>query len=174
MYRCNAVPSVICPHKEREGAVAVDAEFARVTPSTSPEEEDPGKVAMVGAVAWRDVNKYGPTFFEKVLLPEFYCCKFAAALKTTSAARWSGPNWRCQPPSVPLPRRTCPGRIRWIPCWATVCSTRRSPSKRFRQRGTSRRPGAGPRASRRQSTCSSGCPERSGIQPTVCLFCHHF
>ena len=54
----SAVPSVICPHKEREGAVAVDAEFDGATPSTSPEEEDAaGKVAMVGAAAWRDVNK---------------------------------------------------------------------------------------------------------------------
>ena len=59
MDRCNTVPSVICPHKEREGAVAVDAAESRgATPSTSPEEEDAaGKVPMAGAMAWRDVNK---------------------------------------------------------------------------------------------------------------------
>ena len=42
------MPSVICPHKEREGAGAVDAAESRgATPSTSPEEEDAaGKVPM--------------------------------------------------------------------------------------------------------------------------------
>ena len=72
--RCESVPSVICPHKEREGAGAVDAEFAdRQTPSTSPEEEEGGKVAMVGAVAWRDVNKYGPIFLGNARPPEWDC-----------------------------------------------------------------------------------------------------
>ena len=53
------MPSVICPHKEREGAVAVDAaESLGATPSTSPEEEDAaGKMPMAGAMAWREVNK---------------------------------------------------------------------------------------------------------------------
>ena len=53
------MPNVICPHKEREEAVAVGAASSTAaTPSASPEEEDAaGKLAVAGAMAWRDVNK---------------------------------------------------------------------------------------------------------------------
>ena len=56
--RCDRVPNVICPHKEREEAVAVGAAASTAaSPSASPEEEDAGKLAVAGAMAWRDVNK---------------------------------------------------------------------------------------------------------------------
>lgn len=84
--RCNAVPSVICPHKEREGAVALDSESDGATPSTSPEDEDAGKVPIgVGAVAWRDVNNGSENDLRRALVRS----KLAMSAAECSAASTS-------------------------------------------------------------------------------------